>query len=176
MEPRTWTERRELAHALPPWPSAAAPLVHPEFLLSLLFSVCGKGRLGGGVRTGEQADEMEQNGGSPSTNASGMVTNWAKVTSLLGGDGKEGAFWEHLARQCQQDICQPRSYSFHPLGVLGYTGKLGLTFPNVPASSTSEPHPSSYISCEVISKAPLIPYGCFCSKKREQNQMWWPST
>lgn len=59
---------------------------------------------------------MEQNGGSPSTNASGMVTNWAKVTSLLGGDGKEGAFWEHLARQCQQDICQPGSLLLSSFG------------------------------------------------------------
>lgn len=48
--------------------------------------------------TGGQADEREQSGGSPCTGASGMITDWAKVTSLLGGDGREGAFWKHLAR------------------------------------------------------------------------------
>lgn len=66
--------------------------------------------------TGEQADEREQSGGSPCTNAPGVITDWAKVTILLGG--LSGNIW--------LDISQPGNYPFPPLGVLGYTGMLGL--------------------------------------------------
>lgn len=55
-------------------------------------------------------------GGSPCTNASVMITNWAKVTSLLGGNGREGAFWKHLARHMsawELPISSPGSYGIH---------------------------------------------------------------
>lgn len=64
----------------------------------------------------EQADEREQNGGSPCTNAPGMITDWAKVTSLLGGDGREGTFWKHLARHMsarELPLSSPGSSGIH---------------------------------------------------------------
>lgn len=66
--------------------------------------------------TGYQADEREQSGGFPCTNASGMITDWAKVTSLLGGDGREGAFWKHLARHMsawELPVSSPGSSGIH---------------------------------------------------------------
>lgn len=74
------------------------------------------------------------------------------------------------------DICQPRNYAFSPLGVLGYTGNLGLASRNAPASPYLRASPAEFLPCKVITKALSFPYGCFCSKKGEQNQMLWSST